>query len=81
MRIGTSDYSMEISATIVEGNYFEYCNGEVELISIKSCENRILNNTFFESEGGVCLRHGNRNEVAGNYFIGNNKYFFLRFAK
>ena len=73
MRIGTSEYSLEISGTIVEGNYFERCNGEVEIISVKSCENRIVNNTFVECEGSVVLRHGNRNEVSGNYFFGNGK--------
>ncbi|PXV68755.1 poly(beta-D-mannuronate) lyase [Dysgonomonas alginatilytica] len=73
MRIGTSHYSMENSNTIVEGNYFEHCNGEVEVLSVKSCENRIINNTFFECEGSVVLRHGNRNEVSGNYFLGNHK--------
>ncbi|MCL2651402.1 MAG: polysaccharide lyase 6 family protein, partial [Candidatus Azobacteroides sp.] len=73
MRIGTSEYSLEISGTVVEGNYFERCNGEVEIISNKSCENRIINNTFVECEGSVVLRHGNRNEVSGNYFFGNGK--------
>ncbi|MDR2475612.1 MAG: hypothetical protein LBD45_07110 [Bacteroidales bacterium] len=73
MRIGTSDYSLEISGTVVEGNYFERCNGETEIVSVKSCENRIVNNTFVECEGSVVLRHGNRNEVSGNYFFGNGK--------
>ncbi|MEN9918366.1 MAG: hypothetical protein RL662_802 [Bacteroidota bacterium] len=73
IRIGTSFVSMDNSNTIVEGNYFEHCNGEVEIVSVKSCENRIINNTFFESEGSVVLRHGNRNEVSGNYFLGNHK--------
>lgn len=75
IRIGTSHVSMENSNTIVESNYFEHCNGEVEIVSVKSCENRIINNTFFECEGSVVLRHGHRNEVSGNSFIGNNKPF------
>ncbi len=75
MRIGTSTYSMENSNTIVEDNFFEHCNGEVEIISVKSCENRIIGNTFWECEGSLVLRHGNRNEVAGNYFLGNGKKF------
>lgn len=73
MRIGTSTYSMENSNTIVEGNYFERCNGETEIISVKSCENRIIDNTFWECEGSIVLRHGNRNEVSGNYLLGNGK--------
>lgn len=73
IRIGTSEYSMEVSGTIIESNYFEYADGETEIISVKSGENKILNNTFFESQGSVVLRHGNRNVVSGNYFIGNGK--------
>ncbi|NDW09655.1 polysaccharide lyase 6 family protein [Dysgonomonas sp. 520] len=73
IRIGTSHVCEQNSNTIVEGNYFEHCNGETEIVSIKSCENRIIDNTFYECEGSVVLRHGNRNEVSGNYFIGNMK--------
>lgn len=72
-RIGTSTYSMGVSQTIVEYNYFEHCNGEFEIISNKSCENIYQHNTFFECEGSLVLRHGNRNIVQGNFFIGNNK--------
>ncbi|MCC8188787.1 MAG: polysaccharide lyase 6 family protein [Bacteroides sp.] len=75
LRIGTSTWSLENSNTIVEGNFFEHCNGEVEIISVKSCENRIIGNTFWECEGSLVLRHGNRNEVSGNYFLGNGKQF------
>lgn len=73
IRIGTSHVSKSNSQTIVEGNYFEHCDGEVEIVSIKSCENQIINNTFFECEGSLVLRHGDRNEVSGNIFIGNDK--------
>ncbi|MBR1879016.1 MAG: hypothetical protein IJ814_08470 [Paludibacteraceae bacterium] len=73
MRIGTSHVSKSNSQTIVEGNYFEHCDGEVEIVSVKSCENIIRNNTFYECEGSVVLRHGDRNEVCGNLFVGNGK--------
>lgn len=39
IRIGVSTYSLTNSKTIVEDNYFYRCSGEVEIISIKSCEN------------------------------------------
>ena len=64
---------MNSSGTIVDGNYFERCNGETEIISNKSCNNIFVNNTFFESEGSLVLRHGDRGIVAGNWFIGNEK--------
>ncbi len=75
IRIGTSQVCMNSSETIVEGNFFEHCNGETEIISNKSCDNLFLNNTFFESEGSLVLRHGDRAVVAGNWFIGNGKIF------
>ena len=75
MRLGTSEVCTFSSESTVEGNYFEHCNGEVEIISNKSCDNKFINNTFFESEGSLVLRHGNRAIVSGNWFIGNGKSF------
>ncbi len=71
IRVGTSDYSMNISRTTVEDNFFERCNGDVEIISSKSCENIYRRNTFWECEGALTLRHGNNCTVEGNYFFGN----------
>jgi len=71
IRIGTSQVCTNSSASIVEGNYFERCNGEIEIISNKSGDNKYLNNTFYECEGCLTLRHGNRATVSGNWFIGN----------
>jgi len=73
IRIGTSQVCMNSSGTIVKGNYFEHCNGETEIISNKSCDNIFINNTFYECEGSLVLRHGNNALVAGNWFIGNKK--------
>ncbi len=73
LRIGVSRYSLTPSKTMVKNNYFEKCSGEVEIISVKSCYNYIVQNTFLECEGSVVLRHGNHNFVEGNLFIGNNK--------
>ena len=75
IRIGTGEVCTLSSETVVEGNYFEHCNGEVEIISNKSCNNQFINNTFFESEGSLVLRHGNNALVKGNWFIGNGKPF------
>lgn len=71
LRIGTSHYSLTDSLTVVENNYFDRCDGEVEIISVKSGANKIINNTFFESKGTLTLRHGNGNLVEGNVFKGN----------
>ncbi|WP_119968850.1 polysaccharide lyase 6 family protein [Shewanella japonica] len=71
LRIGTSHYSMSDSFTVVENNYFDRCDGEVEIISIKSANNKVSNNTFFESRGTLTLRHGNGNLIDSNVFLGN----------
>ncbi|WP_124980271.1 polysaccharide lyase 6 family protein [Nonlabens xiamenensis] len=72
IRIGTSQYSKQSSKTIVENNFFEKCNGEIEIISIKSANNIVRNNLILESEGTITLRHGDYNLVEGNLIIGNN---------
>lgn len=71
IRIGDSDTSMTQANVTVEGNFFERCNGEIEIISNKSCGNRYTNNLFLECRGMLTLRHGNNCTVDGNYFFGN----------
>ncbi len=73
MRVGVSTYSLMPSNTTIENNYFEYCSGETEIVSIKASDNVIRNNTFYECQGSLVMRHGDRNLVEGNYFIGNKK--------
>lgn len=76
MQIGDSSTSMTPSYTNVENNYFERCNGEVEIISSKSNFNSFKNNVFFESEGSLVLRHGNYATIDGNVFIGDGESKF-----
>lgn len=73
MRIGTSLQSYETSATTVCDNLFDRCSGEVEVVSIKSCDNIVRGNYLWECEGVVALRHGKRNLVENNTFVGNGK--------
>lgn len=75
MRVGTSAYSLSPSHTKVTKNYFDQCNGEVEIVSIKATENEIEGNVFNACEGVLTLRHGNRNLVTNNYFLGGDKPF------
>jgi len=73
IRIGWSEMSLSSGYTIVEHNLFEDCDGDPEIVSVKSCDNIIRHNTFTGSYGTLSLRHGNRNLVEGNYFFGNEK--------
>lgn len=75
IRVGVSRYCLTESRTRIKDNLFTRCSGEVEIVSIKSSKNEITGNVFFECEGGLVLRHGNENTVAGNTFIGNGKPF------
>lgn len=73
IRIGTSQYSMFRSGTLVEGNVFDRCDGEVEIVSIKSNGNTVRGNTFLRSRGGLALRHGDGTVVERNVFLGGRK--------
>lgn len=77
LQIGDSGTSMTPSYTNIENNFFERCNGEVEIISSKSNFNIFKNNVFFESEGSLVLRHGNYATIDGNVFIGNDNSKFI----
>ncbi|GJQ62379.1 MAG: lyase [Melioribacteraceae bacterium] len=70
IRIGWSELSPSSGYTVVQYNLFEDCNGDPEIISVKTCDNIIRYNTFRRSKGTLCLRHGDRTVVNGNFFFG-----------
>jgi len=71
IRIGTSQQSQSDSFTVVEDNFFERCNGEVEIVSIKSGANVLRRNVVVESQGAFVMRHGHGNVIENNVFFGN----------
>jgi poly(beta-D-mannuronate) lyase len=71
--VGVSQHCTFYSNTVIKNNFFEYCDGETEIVSIKSCGNKVVGNIFKECQGAVVLRHGNNNTVEGNLFYGNDK--------
>lgn len=73
IRIGDSKSSQWPSRTQFVNNLLVDSDGERELISVKSGENRIAGNTIFESAAMISLRHGKANMVENNVIIGNNK--------
>ncbi len=77
IQIGNSETSMTPAHVNVSNNFFDRCNGEVEIISSKSNFNSFTNNVFFESEGSLVLRHGNYAKIDGNVFIGNDASKFM----
>lgn len=73
VRLGVSDLSKLDAFTVVENNLFEDCDGDPEIVSVKSCKDTVRNNTFRRCVGTVCLRQGNNSVVEGNYFFGEGK--------
>lgn len=68
-QFGLSGFSLSSSNSIVEYNLFEDCDGENELISIKASRVTVRFNTIRNCPAQFTLRHGNFNQVYGNYFI------------
>lgn len=73
IRVGWSGVSESSGFTKIEHNLFERCDGDPEIISVKSDDNDIRYNTFRSSQGGVCSRRGDRNSFYGNFFLGGGK--------
>lgn len=55
---------------LVEYNLFENCDGENEIITVKTAANTLRYNTFKNSMGSLSVRFGFDTEVYGNYFFG-----------
>ncbi|MFZ4620329.1 MAG: chondroitinase-B domain-containing protein [Bacteroidota bacterium] len=73
IRIGQSEICRSNSYTTVEFNLFEECDGDPEIISVKTRKSYIRNNTFVRSQGTVCLRSSDSSIVEGNFFFGGGK--------
>ena len=73
IRVGVSEHCEFNSNTQITDNFFDNCDGETEIVSIKSGANTIRGNLFKECQGSVVLRHGNKNLVMDNLFLGNGK--------
>jgi poly(beta-D-mannuronate) lyase len=71
IRTGGNDLgaSGQSSFTVIESNLLERCSGEDEIISLKSSDNVVRNNTFINCRGAICFRLGNRSEASGNIMI------------
>jgi poly(beta-D-mannuronate) lyase len=73
IRIGQSEICRSNSYTIVEYNLFEECDGDPEIVSVKTRKTIVRYNTFRRSQGTVCLRSSDSSIVEGNYFLGGKK--------
>lgn len=73
IRVGVSQHCQFNSNTQITDNFFEQCDGEAEVISIKSGSNVVKGNLIKESQGSIVLRHGDFNTVENNVIFGNYK--------
>lgn len=73
IRSGSSHVSLSSGFTLIEKNLFERCDGDPEIVSIKTSDDTVRYNTFRECLGVLSLRHGNRSTVDGNFFFGNGR--------
>jgi poly(beta-D-mannuronate) lyase len=69
LQFGLSGFSLSSSNSIVENNLFEDCAGENEMISVKASAVILRYNTIRNCPAQFTLRHGNKCQVYGNYFI------------
>jgi poly(beta-D-mannuronate) lyase len=67
IRLGTGDLTRLWG--IIEGNLFENCDGEDEIISVKASVLRITGNTFRDCRGTLCIRHANHITIDHNFFL------------
>lgn len=73
VRIGWSGVSQQDGFAIVEHNLFENCDGDPEIVSVKTNQNIVRYNTVRTSAGVLSLRHGNGSWVYGNFILGGRK--------
>ncbi len=67
---GTSESAQLVTNHVVEHNLFEDCDGENEIITVKTSNNIVRHNTFKNSFGSLSIRFGTGTEAYGNYFFG-----------
>lgn len=73
IRLGLSSLSLAPGYATIQYNLFDGFDGEDEIVSVKSSDNRIRYNTIRQSYGGIVARHGHRNSFYGNFFFGDGK--------
>jgi poly(beta-D-mannuronate) lyase len=71
VRVGFSGLKYSKGYTLIERNLFEHCDGDPEIVSIKSSNNTIRHNTFRNNAGALVFRHGHQSEASDNFFFNN----------
>ena len=73
LQIGWSAMRARPSGSLIQGNTFERCDGENELITLKASDIVVRGNRFIASQGVLCLRTARRVLVQDNLFDGQGR--------
>ena len=73
LRIGRSWQGPTKGFNVIEHNLLVRATGDPETISLKSSDNIVRYNTMLSTNGEICSRHGNRNQIYGNYILGGTR--------
>ena len=73
IQIGWSGEKARSAGSLIQGNYFQNCDGENEIITLKASDVVVRSNTFAGCQGVLCLRETDRVLVQGNVFDGNGR--------
>jgi hypothetical protein len=71
IRGGLSGWTFSSAGTVIEYNLFRRCDGDPEILSMKSSDNVVRYNTMRGNKGEMVMRHGNRGQVYGNIILGD----------
>jgi poly(beta-D-mannuronate) lyase len=73
LQIGWSGERAAATGSLIQGNTFERCDGENELITLKASDIVVRANRFSASQGVLCLRTARRVLVQDNVFDGQGR--------
>ena len=73
IRLGWTGLGESVGQTVIENNLFENCDGDDEMISVRSSGQTIRFNTFRNCSGYVTLRLGSDNAIDSNFFLASPK--------
>ena len=73
IRIGY--YRNALGRCLVDSNVFVRQDSEAEIITSKSMENVYYGNTFFNCQGTLNFRHGDKQVAINNYFLSNDEKY------
>jgi poly(beta-D-mannuronate) lyase len=73
IQIGRSGSRAAATGSLIQGNTFERCDGENELITLKASDIVVRGNRFIASQGVLCLRTARRVLVQDNVFDGQGR--------